>query len=105
MTTARIAIPYEQIAAFAGRWKVRELSLFGSVLRDDFRPDSDVDMLVTFDEDAAWTLFDIVTMQDELEVVFGRKVDLGERRWVERSQNYVRRKAILNSLEPIYVAR
>ncbi|MBI2761087.1 MAG: nucleotidyltransferase family protein [Chloroflexi bacterium] len=105
MTTARIVIPSEQIADFARRWRVTELSLFGSVLRNDFRPDSDIDMLVTFEEDAAWTLFDIVTMQDELEDMFGRKVDLGERRWVERSQNYVRRKAILNSLEPIYASR
>jgi predicted nucleotidyltransferase len=105
MTRARIDLPMDKIADFCRRWKITELALFGSVLRDDFRPDSDVDVLITFEGNAEWDLFDIVAMQDELEKVLGRNVDFGEKRWVERSENYIRRKEILNSLEPVYVAR
>jgi uncharacterized protein len=104
MSRARIDLPMEEITAFCRKWRITELALFGSVLRDDFRPDSDVDVLVTFEEGENWDLLDIVTMQEELEQIFGRKVDLGERQWVERSRNYVRRRAILSSLEPVYVA-
>src|SRR3990172_9239835 len=99
-----IQIPADRIADFCRRWKITEFALFGSVLRDDFRPDSDLDVLVTFAPDAGWSLFDHVTMQDELKAIFGRTVDLVSRRGLERSQNYVRRKAILKSAEAIYVA-
>jgi predicted nucleotidyltransferase len=79
-------------------------ALFGSVLRDDFRRESDVDVLVTFGPDSRWTLFDIVRIQDDLSDLLGRKVDLIERKAVERSENYIRRHHILESLRPIYVA-
>ena len=102
--SARIPIDHEKIAEYCRRWKIKEFALFGSVLRDDFRLDSDVDVLVTFAEDARWTLFNMVDMQDELQVIFGRKVDLVSRRGVESSQNYIRRKAILSSAEVIHVA-
>ncbi len=102
MLVKNIEIPIDKIADFCQRWKITELALFGSVLRDDFRSDSDVDILVTFDPDAHRTLFDMVDMQDELEAVFGRKVDLVSRRGIERSRNYLRRKAILNSAQIIY---
>ena len=59
------------LAKFCQRWKIVELALFGSLLRDDFRPDSDVDVLVKFAPDARWTLLDFVTMQDELSLLFG----------------------------------
>jgi predicted nucleotidyltransferase len=101
---AKVSIERGAIAEFCRRWNVVELSLFGSVLRDDFRPDSDVDVLVTFGPDARWTLFDMVHMQDELSEIFGRTMDLVDRRSVERSENYIRRKHILNSLERLYVA-
>jgi len=101
----QIEIPKGQITEFCRRWKIIELALFGSVLRGDFHPDSDIDMLVTFSPEARYTLFDLVHMQDELEAIWGRKVDLVERKAVERSENYIRRKYILNSLEPVYVAR
>ena len=101
---ARIEIPQEQIEAFCRRWKITELALFGSVLRDDFRPDSDIDVLFTFAPDAPWGLFDLVHMEDELEVIFGRKVDLVERPAIEQSENYILKRRILNSLEPIYAA-
>jgi hypothetical protein len=75
------------------------------VLRDDFRPDSDVDVLVTFAPEAEWSLFDHVTMEEELSSILDRKVDLVSRRGIERSRNWIRRKAILEAAEPFYVAR
>ena len=99
-----IEIPRKEIAEFCRRRHIEELSIFGSALREDFRPDSDVDVLVRFSPEARWDLFDLMRMEEELKAIFGREVDLVERSAVERSRNYVRRKAILNSLEPIYAA-
>jgi predicted nucleotidyltransferase len=104
MLRARIGIPREKITKFCKKWGVSEFSFFGSVLTDDFRPDSDIDVLVAFEEDAKHTLFDLVEMQDELKEVFGREVDLLTRRGVEQSRNYIRRKSILSSLEAVYVS-
>ncbi len=101
---SQIQIDRNKIAEFCRRWKVKELALFGSVLREDFRPDSDVDVLVTFEEDAPWSLFDIVHMRDDLSALMGREVDLVERSAVEKSENYIRRKHILGSAETYYVA-
>ena len=100
-----IEIPKEKIAHFCQRWKIVELSLFGSVLREDFRPDSDVDVLVTFAPDAEWGLFDHVRMEEELSAILGRKVDMISRKAIEGSANWIRRKAILETAEPYYVAR
>ena len=102
--TARISIPTEGIAAFCERWQVTEMALFGSVLRDDFGPESDIDVLVAFKDGARHTLFDMVRMEEELKALFGREVDLIERVGIERSRNYLRRKAILQSAETIYAA-
>lgn len=100
----RIDIPYEKIAEFCKKWKIREFALFGSVLRDDFKPDSDIDVLVTFTPDAKYGLFALVDMEEELKQIFGRKVDLVEKKSVEQSENYIRRKHILNSQVVLYVA-
>jgi hypothetical protein len=100
----KITLPKEKIAEFCSRWKITEFALFGSVLRDDFGPTSDVDVLVTFASDARWSLLDHVTMQDELAVLYGRKVDLVSRRGIERSRNPIRRRDILDSAEIIYAA-
>lgn len=94
----------EAITAFCRKWRITEFALFGSVLRDDFRPESDIDVLVTFAPDAHWSLLDHVAMQDELAALFGRHVDLISRRGIERSKNYLRRNAILSSAEVIYAA-
>ena len=102
---ARIVLDQERLEAFCRKWDVAELSLFGSVLRDDFRPDSDVDVLVSFAEGARRSLFDLVAMEEELRGILGRDVDLVERKAVERSENYLRRRRILRSAEPLYVAR
>lgn len=100
----QIDIPREKIEEFCRKWKITEFSLFGSVLRDDFRPDSDIDVLVTFSPDAHWRFFHLLDMQDELKEIFGREVDLGEKRLVESSENYIRRRHILSNLETVYVA-
>jgi predicted nucleotidyltransferase len=102
--TIQIDLPMEQIADFCQRWKITEFALFGSVLRDDFRPDSDIDVLVTFAPDAEWSLFDHMHAEEELSQLLGRDVDLVSRRAVEESRNYIRRKAILRSARTIYVA-
>lgn len=100
----RIAIPEERLRACCLRWKIVELALFGSVLREDFRPDSDVDVLVRFAPNAGHGLFDLVTMQDELSGIVGRPVDRVTRPAIEASRNALRRKSILESAEVIYVA-
>ncbi len=100
----RVEIPEDQVADFCRRWKISELALFGSVLREDFRADSDVDVLVTFAADAKWSLFDHVDMEDELERILGRPVDLVSRRGIERSRNPFRRRAILESARVVYAA-
>lgn len=102
MVRPHIELPREKIAEFCKKWKIREFSLFGSVLRDDFRPDSDIDVLVTFSEDARHTLFDLVHMENELKEILGREVDIVSRRGIESSRNYIRRNAILNSAEAVY---
>ena len=99
-----IEIPKEKIAEFCQKWKIREFSFFGSVLRADFRHDSDIDVLVTFDESAHHTLFDLVHMEEDLKKIFGRDVDLVSRRGIETSRNYIRKKAILDSAETVYAA-
>ena len=101
---ARIALDETTLAAFCDRWRVASLELFGSVVRDDFRPDSDVDVLVSFQLDANWGLLDHAAMEDELATLFGRPVDLLTRRAVERSTNPIRRASILESAVPLFVA-
>lgn len=102
-TTTAIALPREAIEEFCRRWRITELSLFGSILRGDFGPESDVDFLVTFAPEARWTLFDLVDMEEELGRLVGREVDLVTRRAVERSENRIRRSAILDTARPYYV--
>lgn len=97
MSTFPIDSIRDQLVAFCQRWKIQELALFGSILRDDFSPRSDIDMLVTFAEDATWSLFDHIKMEQELELLFQRKVDLLTKRAVEQSQNSIRRETILRS--------
>ena len=99
-----ILIDQDKITEFCQRWKITEFAMFGSVLREDFRPESDVDVLVAFASDADWSLFDHMDMEEELSAILGRKVDVVSRRAIERSDNWIRREAILSTAEPIYVA-
>ena len=102
--TSRIAVPSDRIAAFGKRWRAAELALFGSAVRDDFGPDSDVDVLISFDPEAGHTLLDIVRRQDELGGIFGRNVDRVTRAAVEGSRNHTRGKAILESSQMVCAA-
>ncbi|OGD79153.1 MAG: hypothetical protein A2Y64_08430 [Candidatus Coatesbacteria bacterium RBG_13_66_14] len=96
--------PYiEKLEEFCRRWGITEVALFGSALRDDFGPDSDIDLLARFESGVHWTILDHVQMEDELAEIFGRKVDLVNRMAVEESENTRRKKAILGTAEVILV--
>ncbi len=94
--------PKSLITQFCQHWKIKELAVFGSVLREDFSDQSDVDVLVTFGLGAEWSLIDHIQMEEELESILGRPVDLLTKKSVEQSQNWIRREAILNSAEVVY---
>jgi predicted nucleotidyltransferase len=100
-----IEIPREKLRDFCRKWKITEFALFGSVTRpDEFRADSDVDVLARFEPGAPWSLFDWVSMEDELAAIFGRPVDLVEKVTVETSDNRFRKRSILNSAVELDVA-
>ena len=99
-----VPIDRTRITDFCRKWKITELSLFGSVFREDFGPDSDVDVLVRFAPEADWGLLEHVAMEEELSAIVGRKMDLVTRRAVERSTNRIRREAILGSAEVVHAA-
>jgi predicted nucleotidyltransferase len=99
MRNRRIRLPRKKIAEFCRRWGITELSLFGSVLRSDFRPDSDIDVLVSIDPHAHIGLFELAQIQIELEKIFKRPVDLVEK---EGLRNPYRRRGILKTAEVIY---
>jgi predicted nucleotidyltransferase len=101
----RLQVTDERLADFCRRWQITELALFGSVLRDDFRPDSDVDVLVTFAPAADWSLLDHIRMEQELASLVNREVNLVSRRAIDRSQNWIRRREILESAQVVYAAR
>ena len=98
----RLPIDEKKIADFCRRWKINEFSFFGSVLREDFRPDSDVDILVSFHPKAEWSLWDVAEMKEELEKIFGRSVDLVEK---EALRNPFRRHSILSTREVFYATQ
>jgi len=99
-----IDVPMEKIEAFCRKWKVQRMWLFGSVLRDNFGPESDVDVLVEFAPDARWNLLDLVGAEQEMSAIMGRPVDLIERQCVEQSANWIRRRHILDNARILYVA-
>jgi len=96
-----IDLPEEIIAAFCRQWKVVELALFGSVLRDDFGPDSDIDVLITFTADCGWSLWDLFDIREELHEMFGREIDLVEK---DALRNSFRRHEILRNYKVVYAA-
>ena len=102
--TVQIDLPQAEVAAYCRRWQISELALFGSVLREDFRQDSDVDVLVRFRPEAGHSLFDLGHMEQDLARILGRPVDLVERAAVEQSRNYLRRKSVLDVVEVIHAA-
>lgn len=102
MTDVAPQLPIEKIAEFCRQWQVTEFALFGSVLRDDFRPDSDIDVMVQFHPDAHPTFRTLDEMEAELQTIFCRDVDLITRQGIEASRNYLRRHEILSSAQVIY---
>jgi predicted nucleotidyltransferase len=102
MISLPILWPQDKIAAFCEQWAIAELSLFGSILRDDFHNHSDVDLLVAFTSEGNWSLFDHIQMQQELATILQRNVDLVTKRPIERSQNPIRRHEILSTAQVIY---
>jgi predicted nucleotidyltransferase len=95
----------KRLAEFCQRWHIIEFAVFGSVLRSDFRPDSDIDVLVTFAPEAKRGLTETLQMQDELKAMFHREVDFIVKTALEKSQNWLRRKTILDSAQVIYATR
>lgn len=96
-----IPVPEAFILAFCRKWKISNFRFYGSILRSDFRPDSDVDVMVEFDPGAKTSFSDLIAMQEELESFFSRKVDLADRRSVEQSENYIRRQGMLSGKPPV----
>ena len=96
-------VPLEAIAQFCQGWQIQEFYLFGSVLRDDFHPDSDIDVMVDFQPSVRWGLLALVEMK-ELEAIFDREVDLLTKKSIEQSENWIRRQEILSTAQVIYVA-
>ncbi len=103
-STQNLDLPSDVIARFCRKWKITKLEVFGSALREDFGPVSDVDFMVTFDEQARWSLFDLVDAEQDMRAIVARPVDLVERIPIEKSSNWIRRKAIFDSAHTIYVA-
>ncbi|MHB8377067.1 MAG: nucleotidyltransferase family protein [Dehalococcoidia bacterium] len=101
---ARLRVTDHQIEAFCRKWEIVRFELFGSVLRDDFGPESDVDVLVTFADGRGVRLSDLLDMEDELQALFRRPVDLIKRHLVETSPNWIRRQSILGSAREVYAA-
>ena len=99
MATIRINTDQSRIKDFCKKWKIIRMAFFGSVLRDDFRPDSDVDVMVAFNPDSQWSLFDIIDMKLELEKMFKRDVDIVEDGTIK---NPIKRRCIYENLEVIY---
>ncbi len=104
MTLMNLGVGADRIANFCKRWKISRLSVFGSAVRGELGPDSDIDLLVTYRSDADWTMFDHFTMEEELSQLFGREVDLISIRALEENQNPIYRRQILDSARQIYAA-
>ncbi|NJK53956.1 MAG: DNA polymerase subunit beta [Leptolyngbyaceae cyanobacterium SU_3_3] len=97
-----IALPIDTIQAFCQRWQIAELAVFGSILRDDFHLDSDVDFLYVLEPNTHWKLSDLIHAEEELTQLLGRKVDLVGKASIEQSHNWLRKRNILSSARVIY---
>jgi uncharacterized protein len=101
----RLRLSRSNIIEFCQRWQIFELSLFGSILREDFREDSDIDLLLNFAPQAKQGLLTLAKIKDELESISGRSVDIAIKASVENSENWIRRAEILNTAQVIYEQR
>jgi len=103
MVAVETLAPRRKIITFCKRWKVVEFALFGSVIREDFSAQSDIDALVSFAPHSTWSLLDHIQMKQELQEIFGREVDLITRRALEQSRNTLLRSEILGSAKTLYL--
>lgn len=94
----------KELIAFCEKWRISELALFGSVLREDFRPESDVDVLVRLGEHHPWSVLDHLAMEAELSEIVGRRVEVTSRRALEESHNWIRRREIFGTARTLYAA-
>jgi len=101
MLINKIFISDKEIEEFSKKWDIQELSLFGSILREDFSPESDIDILISFNPKSNIDLFDLVIIQNELQNLFDRKIDVIEK---EAIKNPFRKDEILNNYRVIYAA-
>lgn len=104
MEVGNIHVETAQLTDLCRRWNIAELSLFGSVLREDFRADSDIDIMVRFDPIDSWTFAELLRLRDELAALFGRPVDVVEQRAVLALTNPIRKRYILDGARELYVA-
>jgi predicted nucleotidyltransferase len=97
-----LLIPKDRLGALCKRWKITRVDLFGSALGNDFSEESDIDLLVTFQEGETPDFFQFVEMKRELEALLKRQVDVMTRPSIENSRNRLRKQEILNSAKTIY---
>jgi hypothetical protein len=97
-------ISSQALRTLCRKWKIRRLELFGSAHTGQLRPESDIDFLAEFEPGEQWSLMDLVRAEEEFSLLFGRSVDLVDRKSLEKSANWIRRDAILRSTEVIYGA-
>jgi len=95
----------DTVFAFFRRWKIRELALFGSILRDDFGPESDIDFLVEFEPDANWSFLDHIQMEQELSEMLGREVHLIRKRPLEYTHNYLFRQEVMGTAKVVFLSK
>lgn len=104
MTLHNLHIGDDQIKEICKRFLIKELAVFGSVLRDDFNDSSDIDILIEFTPESRISFFDIIDLQDEFKKLFGREVDIVSKNAIRRSRNYIRKKTILENHKIIYAS-
>lgn len=99
----RLGVSFQVLHEFCQQHKINELSVFGSILRENFNPNSDIDLLVKFDSDAHISLIDMIKIENEFNILLKRNIDLVSKKAIENSKNWIRRQNILDSAEIIYV--
>jgi uncharacterized protein len=101
----RLGLSNQEIVNLCHQWGITKMALFGSILRDDFRADSDIDLLITFAPNARQGLLTLAKIKHELESRLNRSIDLVPEASIQMSDNWIRQREILNSAQTIYEQR
>jgi predicted nucleotidyltransferase len=104
LSLGTVTVDRNALAEVCRKWGIKSVALFGSVLRDDFTPESDIDLLLEYFPDSRISLFDYGYMNEDFQRVFGREVDLVQAEGLRTSRNYIRREDIFSSAKQFYVA-